>query len=386
MVATRIQYLEYAIRDVVLPAMELERQGHEILKLNIGDPIAYDFDTPDHIKEALYRAVKEGHNGYANSQGDAPVREAVARREKRIHGTDIDPDKVIITAGLSEAIMFIYGALVENVRHILAPVPSYPLYISFGRVYGEKSTVYYCNEEKDWQPDLDDLQKRINEKTQAIVVINPNNPTGAVYPKKTLKEIVNLAGQHNIPIIADEIYDQLVYTDFTSFGEICGEVPCVVMNGLSKNHLAPGWRGGYMCFLNADELMEACNKQARNRLCAPTPIQYAMAAALDGPDDHIEETKKKLLPRRNLMYKRLNEIEGISCVEPKGAFYAFPKLENVKDDKRWVLELLKEKHVLTVFGSGFGSPGHFRLVYLPPLEVIDEAMDRIEEFMKKYEN
>lgn len=387
MVSKRASTIEYAIRDIVVPATELEKQGHKILKLNIGDPNKYDFDTPQFIKDALADAVNGGQNWYSASQGTEEVRNAIAEREKKLKCVDVDPDRIIVTSGVSEGLLFLFGSLVEDGDEVLIPGPSYPPYISFVKFFGGRPVEYRTIEEEGWEIDLDDLERKITDRTKAMVVINPNNPTGACYSEHVLKKIVDIAAAHEIPIISDEIYDLMTYNEPTSLAKIAKGVPHVLLNGISKVYLAPGWRLGFMAFNKLDELYEACMRQARIRLCANAPIQHAYAKALLGPHEHIEETKKKLLERRDFAWKRVNEINGLSSAKPEGAFYMFPKIEQNRyaTDKEWVLELLKQKHVLTVNGSGFGKEygsGHFRIVYLPPIETLEEAFNRIEEFMK----
>jgi aspartate/methionine/tyrosine aminotransferase len=383
----RVQNLQYAIRDVVIPAQKLEATGVKVLHLNIGDPVKFDLRVPDFAVDAMARAVKEGKNFYANSAGAKEARQAVVEREKRINGLDFGEGQVLTTNGVSEAISFLCGALVDSGDEVLVPSPAYPLYLSFPPYFGGKAVQYSCDEQDEWNPDVQDLESKITDKTRAIAVINPNNPTGAVYSKKTLKQLVELAGQHDLVLISDEIYDEIIYPpygyDSLSSVAVREGVPVVQMNGLSKNFLATGWRAGYMVFHNCDELLQACSKQSRTRLCACTPSQYAMAECLNGPRDFLKEVMGKMDVRRKIVVNRCKEI-GLECVEPKGAFYAFPRIGEGVDDKKWVLDLLQEQHVLTVFGSGFGEAGkgHFRIVYLPPPDVLEKAFDGIAEFVK----
>ena len=392
-IASRALEIEYAIRDVVVVAKELEKKGMEIIYLNIGDPLKYDFDTPEHIKEALVKAIREGVNWYSQSEGIPELREAICEKEKKVNNVDLTPENVIVTTGISEAIMLLMGALLEPGDEILIPEPTYPPYIAYAKYFGGKPISYRNIEEERWQPDIDDLRKKINEKTKAIVLINPNNPCGSIYRKKTLKKIVDIAGEENIPVISDEIYDRIVFNgEFNSTASISGEVPIVGLNGFSKTYLMTGWRLGYMYFYDPEnkleDLKEAVLKECRIRICANTPVQKAAIEALRGPQDHIRIMVEKLRERRDYVYKRLNEIEGLSCVKPEGAFYAFPRIEEVNkwgDDKNFVIELLKSKGVLLVHGSGFGGKygfGHFRIVFLPPVEALEKAFEKIEEFMK----
>lgn len=384
--ARRISTLEYAIRDVVAPAKELEKKGYEILKLNIGDPVKYDFDAPEHAKEAYIRAIKEGKNYYADSEGVPEARAAVIEREERINGIKAQGQRVIITKGVGEVIEHVFGALIDNGDEALVPGPSYPLYVSLPRYFGGRSIEYKCDEENEWNPDTEDIKEKVSSKTKVISVINPNNPTGAVYSKETLKAIVDLAVDHDLVITSDEIYDEIVFQDYVPLTKLAVDAGAsiVQMNGMSKNFFATGWRIGYGVFYNSDELYNACAAEARNHLCAPTPAQFAMAEVLNGPRDFLEENKKKIMKRSEYCYKRCNEI-GLPCVKPKGAFYAFPRIgDGNVDDKQWVLDLLREKQVLTVFGSGFGKygKGHFRIVCLPPEDILEEAFNRIDDFIK----
>ncbi len=383
MVTKRVSGLKYAIRDVIAPAKEIEAEGHKVIKLNIGDPNRYDFDTPRHVKDAAYQAMLDGKNYYGDSQGDHPVIKSVAARDKRFNGSEADA--YLLTAGASEGVYFSFLSLIGPGDEALVPSPNYPQYMSVSQLSGGKAVEYLCDEDNMWAPDLDDMRSKITERTKLLVVINPNNPTGAVYSKGMLKQIIDLAGEHNLPIISDEIYDQLVFGEYTSLTSLVKDTPLITLNGISKNHIAPGWRIGYMAFRNCPDIQEACMAQGRVRLCVNEPAAWGFKAALDGPQDHVEETKKKLLRRRDYMMKRIAEIDGLSCVEPEAAFYAFPKIEGVSDDKQWVLDLLHKEHVLTVHGSGFGyaGRGHFRMVYLPPVDVLADAFDRIERFMAK---
>ncbi|MDK2869946.1 MAG: alanine-synthesizing transaminase [Pyrococcus sp.] len=384
--------VEYAIRDVVLPARELEKKGIKVIRLNIGDPVKFDFQPPEHMKEAYCKAIKEGHNYYGDSEGLPELRKAIVEREKRKNGVDITPDDVRVTAAVTEALQLIFGALLDPGDEILVPGPSYPPYTGLVKFYGGKPVEYRTIEEEDWQPDIDDIRKKITDRTKAIAVINPNNPTGALYDKKTLEEILNIAGEYEIPVISDEIYDLMTYEgEHISPGSLTKDVPVIVMNGLSKVYFATGWRLGYMYFVDPEnklsEVREAIDRLARIRLCPNTPAQFAAIAGLTGPMDYLKEYMKKLKERRDYIYKRLNEIPGISTTKPQGAFYIFPKIEEGpwKNDKEFVLDVLHNAHVLFVHGSGFGEygAGHFRAVFLPPIEILEEAMDRFEKFMKE---
>ena len=393
--ARRALEIEYAIRDVLIPAKELEKKGKKILYLNIGDPLKYDFDTPEHIKEAYYEAARAGKNWYGPSEGLLELREAICEKEKRYNDVDITPGDVIVTSGVSEAINFLMGSLLEPGDEILVPGPTYPPYTSYPKYYGAKPVPYRTIEEEGWRPDVDDMRAKITEHTKMIVLVNPNNPCGALYDPRTVKEVLDLAGEHGLPVASDEIYDRIVFEgEFRSTASLTEDVPVVGLNGFSKVYLMTGWRLGYVYFKDPEgllsELKEAMMRMARIRICINTPVQLAGVAALRGPQDHIDEMMRKLRERRDLAYKRLNEVEGIWTAKPDGAFYLFPRVEAVgsvwKDDKEFVLDLLKETGVLVVHGSGFCPQygrGHFRAVFLPPPEVLEEAFDKVEEFMKK---
>jgi len=386
--------VEYAIRDVVLPARELEKKGIKVIKLNIGDPVKYDFDAPEHAKTAYCEAIKEGHNYYSDSEGIKQLREAIAERENRKNNVGISADDVFVTAAVTEALQITIGALTDPGDEILVPGPTYPPYISFTKFMLANPIEYQTKENEGWIPDVDDMRKKITEKTKAIVIINPNNPTGAVYDEKTIKEIIDLAGEYGVPIISDEIYDLITYDKkHVSPSALSKDVPVIVFNGMSKVYFATGWRLGYMYLVDREgvleEVREAIGKLLRVRLCPSTPAQYAAIKALTGPMDYLERYLKKLRKRRDLIYKRLAEMDHISVQKPEGAFYIFPKVDIQKgpwkNDKEFVLDLLKEKHVLVVHGSGFGNAGkdHFRAVYLPEESVLEEAMNRLEEFLKE---
>jgi len=394
-VTERTRTIEYAIRDVIVYARQVAKTGKKIFYLNIGDPVAFDFDTPEHVKQALCKAVEEGANEYSPSEGLPELREAISRKEKLVNGVDVSADKILVTQGISEGIQMVMAALVDAGDEILLPGPTYPPYISYTKFFGGKPVTYETVEDEGWQPNIEDLRRKISKRTRAIAIINPNNPCGALYGEKIVNQIVDLAGENNLPLLSDEIYDQIVYEKkFASTARLAKDVPVIGLNGFSKAHLMTGWRLGYVYFHDQkdelQELKQCIEKETRIRLCANTPVQKAGAAALDGPQDHVREMVEKLRQRRDYVWKRLNEIDGISCAKPEGAFYVFPKIHAVghkwKTDIEFALELLKETGVLLVHGSGFDpvyGAGHIRGVFLPPLETLEQALDLIEGFMNR---
>ena len=394
-VTDRASNIEYAIRDVIAYTTELVKDGKKIYYLNIGDPAAFDFKTPQNVKDALCKAVQQDDNYYSPSEGRADLREAIVRKEKKVNNVDISADKVLITEGISEGIQMILGALVEKGDEILFPGPTYPPYISYTRFFDGTPVAYETIEEEGWHPNIDDLRSKITKKTRAIVIINPNNPTGSVYDRKMIKEILDIAGEHDLPVLSDEIYDQLTYEkEFVSAAYLSKDVPVIGLNGFSKVYQMTGLRLGYMYFKGEGKKLEALKegveKECRIRICANTPVQIAATEALNGPQDCVKDIVDRLKQRRDFAWKRLNEIEGISTTKPEGAFYIFPKIHDVgtrwKTDMNFVVELLKETGVLIVNGSGFDpvyGKGHARAVFLPPIAELDEAFNALEQFMKK---
>lgn len=391
----RVKSIEYAIRDVIGHTEQLVKDGRKIYYLNIGDPPAFDFHTPPHIKQALCKAIEEDNNHYSPSEGIPELREAIAKKEKRVNGINISPDDILVTDGVSEGIQMILAALIGKGDEILFPGPTYPPYISYTKFFDGTPVAYKTIEEDRWQPDIDDLRSKITEKTRVLAITNPNNPTGALYGKKIVKQMLDIAGEHNLLVVSDEIYDRLTYSeDYASTAYIAKDIPVVGLNGFSKVYQMTGWRLGYIYFKaesnELDELKQAVEKECRIRLCANTPVQKAGVAALNGPQDHVKDVVERLRQRRDYSWKRLNEIEGISCTKPEGAFYIFPKIHGVgsrwKNDMEFVLDLLRETGVLMVNGSGFDpvyGAGHARAVFLPPIEMLEQAFNELERFMKK---
>jgi alanine-synthesizing transaminase len=389
----RSMSISYAIREFLIPAKELENKGIEIIKLHIGDPNKYDFETPRHVRDALCQAVEECDNGYAESEGYMGLRKAIVDREKEKNKIDVDVGDVLITNGVTEAIQTLAAAMIGSGDEMLVPGPCYPTYPEFTSFFGGIPVSYKTDEGNNWQPDIDDVRKRITSRTKALVIINPNNPTGAVYTENTLKGLAEVAGEYGLLLISDEIYDLMTFEGtHHSPSTLAPDVPMVILNGFSKVDLLPGWRMGYAVFRDPKgelkEIKEGVMRQLRLRLSANYPCQVAMSKALKGPQAHHEETRRKLSKRAEYAYRRLNAIPGIATTKPQGAFYMFPRYESKrwKSDRDFILDVLNNAHVLLVPGSGFGEEygtGHFRSVFLPSVETLGKAFDAIEDFMSK---
>lgn len=389
--ARRTNNITYAVRDVLLIADEVAKSGKEMLYLNIGDPNIYDFAPPKHMIDATYEAMLKNKNGYAPSSGIASARDAIAKEAEKKGINNIQD--IFVTTGASEAIDICLTALVNDGENILTPTPGYPLYTAIQSKLEMYENPYYLNEENGWQPDIEDIKSKINDKTKAIVVINPNNPTGSNGDPETLRQLIDLALEHNLVIFADEIYDKLLMdgNEHTSIASLNSEVPIITFGGLSKNYMVPGFRIGWGVVSGNKNVLstylEAINKILRSRLSANHPEQYSIPVALEGNQEHLEIAMQKLTRRRDMTFDMLNAIDGISCVKPGGAFYAFPKLEINNSDNHFVAELIKETGVVVVPGTGFGQKpdtNHFRLVFLPPEDVLEKAYSKIGEFFKMY--
>ena len=387
--AQRLENVRYAIRDLACVADEVAKKGHKILPLNIGDPLNFDFQTPAHLIEAVYKAMKDGKNGYAPSPGIKEALDAIRAEAERKGITSVQD--VFVTSGVSETVDICLSALLNPGDNLLTPSPDYPLYSAVLAKLGIELNTYSLNEDDGWQPDLIDVHKRIGPRTRGIVLINPNNPTGAVCSRRMLEAIAELARRNNLIIFADEIYDKLILDDdpHIALASVAPDVPIVTFGGLSKNYLAPGWRIGWgMVSGDAAAVkpyVEGIGRLLRSRLCANHPEQYAIKAALEGPQDHLKEVARKLRARRDLTMKWCGSTPRVSCVSPKGAFYAFPRLDIPEGDDVFVKELLVQKYVLVVNGSGFGQKKgtkHFRIVFLPDEQTLTTAYAGIASFMK----
>jgi aspartate/methionine/tyrosine aminotransferase len=386
-VSKKVAGVEYAIRDIVSAAKKLENQGRKIEYLNIGDPVQYGFQPPENVKNAFIKAIQSGENYYAPSEGLPELKEAIARKEHN-KGLSVSGEDILVTNGISEGLDMVISSIVEEGDEVLLPGPYYPPYASYVRLHGGKPVEFAVDMNKS-TPDIDDIRSKITPNTVAICLISPNNPTGVVFNEKALKQLVDIANENNLYIICDEIYDKIVFDEkFVGIGKVAGDSPVILLNGFSKVHLMTGWRIGYIGFNNSsklEQIREILPKLARVRICSNLPVQHAAIESLKGPQDYITDFVSELKKRRDLVVKRLNSISGLSCSNPKGAFYAFPKIEHNRydSDKEYVMELLNKKGVLTVHGSGFGTQygsGHFRLVFLPSLQTLDSALDKIEEF------
>lgn len=386
--ARHIANVKYAIRNIAAEAARLEAQGMKILPCNIGDPLRFDFATPPHLVEAVAKAMRDGHNQYVPSAGLKEAREAVAASMRPA----VRPQDVFITAGVSEALDLVLTSLLEPGDEVLLPSPGYPLYNAIAARLQAKVLPYYLDEAMGWAIDAEAIAPLITPRTKAIVVCNPNNPTGAVCSKEQLEGVLAVARKHGLVVISDEIYDRLLFTGtHVPTATLADDVPLITLNGLSKAYLAPGWRVGWLA-INTPKLLTdvaaAVQRLADARLCGPGPFQYAVKPALEGPQTHVTETMTRLRARRDLMVKRLNAMPGVSVVEPQGAFYAMPSLTRdwAGGDEAFVLELVRETGVLFVHGEGFGQkPGtrHFRVVFLPPEDVLTAAFDRLETFLRQ---
>ena len=389
--AVRTKNITYAVRDIVVLANEVAKTGKEMLYLNIGDPNLFDFAPPRHMVEATYKAMLNNYNGYSPSSGIKQALDSIAKEADRKNIKNVQD--IFVTTGASEAIDICLTALVNEGENVLTPTPGYPLYTAIASKLQNMENPYYLNEENGWQPDLDDIRSKINDKTRAIIIINPNNPTGSNCSIDTMKDLIKIAKDNNLIIFADEIYDKLLFEGekHTSIASLDSEAPMITFGGLSKNYMVPGFRIGWG-IVSGDravlkDYIEAINKLLRARLSANHPEQYAIPTALDGDQSHLVTANQKLTSRRDMTVEMLNAIPGISCVKPEGAFYAFPRLHINTPDNIFVAELIRETGVVVVPGSGFGQvlgTNHFRVVFLPPEDVLMKAYNNIARFTEKF--
>ena len=387
----------YDIRGPVMDeAARMEAQGEKILKLNIGNPAYFGFRAPENIL-AMMENNLDSTEGYSDSKGLLRAREAIVRYCRKKNIPDVTVNDVYTGNGVSELITMSMQGLLDNGDEILVPAPDYPLWTASVTLAGGTAVHYICDEKSDWYPDIEDIERKITSKTKGIVVINPNNPTGMLYPKEVLERIVDVARRHELILFADEIYDRLVMDgkEHVALASLAPDLLTLCFNGLSKSHLIAGYRCGWMCLAGdkskAKGYIEGLQLLASMRLCSNVPAQSVIPTALDDANaaEEIILPGGRIYEQRECIWKRLNEIPGISAVKPDAAFYVFPKMDerfNIKDDEKFALDFLKEKKILITHGGGFHweTPDHFRVVYLPELDVLNESCDRMVEFFDNY--
>jgi len=382
----RSELVSYPIRDIVIEAKKLEKSGIKMTYLNIGDPIPFGFKPPAHITQAIKEALgNPDYTAYAPSPGDPELRETIAKTERAA-----SPEDVFVMNGLSEGIDFLFQAMIDRGETIILPSPTYPLYLTKERIGFGVETFYDCDD-TSWEPNLDSMRKAITPKTKAISIISPNNPTGAVYSRKTLTGIVDIAGEYGLPMISDDAYEHIVFDgEKVNLRDLHKDVPLISGNSISKNYIYPGARVGWLTFHGEgmERLKDATQRLCNQRLSVNWEMQRGAIAALEGGLGHIDGFNSTLRKRRDLLKKRIDSIEGLSISVPNGAFYAFIKIEDLKghpNDGSFVRALLREG-VVVVPGSGFTTtlpPTYFRIVLLPQEDVLNNALDKIEAFMKK---
>ena len=388
----RAANFHYAIRNVVHAAEALERQGRKVIYLNIGDPQTFGFKPPADVIEAVVRATREKFTGYSHSAGLREAREAVARYATAL-GTETSPDNILITSGASEGADLVLTALVNPGDEVLLPAPSYPIYPAILSKLDATTRYYHLNHETNWQPSPDEVSSLINERTRAIVLINPSNPTGAITRDETTKSLLEIAARHNLLVISDEVYRDLCFKQAPTSASVLAAdsgAPVVVLESLSKTHMLAGWRVGWMRFTQSAQtrdLIGAVTRLAGGRLCSPTLSQYAIQPALEGDRQSITKFIEELKRRRDLATKRVAEIDGLSCSLPEAAFYLMIHVDDMGDrtDEQFVLDLLEASNVLVVHGSGFGcdpKAGYFRMVYLADEQLLTTAFDGIERSLR----
>mgnify|MGYP002603545315 FL=1 len=396
--SSKLDNVLYDVRGpVVDEAARLEREGQHILKLNIGNPAPFGFRTPDEVIADMRMQLPECE-GYSDSRGLFSARKAIMQYAQIKHIPNVDMDSIYTGNGVSELIQMCMQALLDTGDEILIPSPDYPLWTACATLAGGTPVHYLCDEQADWYPDIADMESKITPRTKALVIINPNNPTGAVYPREVLEEIVEVARKHQLMIFSDEIYDRLVMDDeeHISIASLAPDLFCVTFSGLSKSHMIAGYRVGWMIMSGekrcARDFMLGINMLSNMRLCSNVPAQSIVQTALGGH----QSVKDYVVPggriyeQREFVYNALKDIEGISVVKPKAAFYIFPKIDvkkfNITDDEQFALDLLHQKKILITRGQGFNwhKPDHFRIVYLPRIEVLAEAMDSLQDFFAHY--
>ncbi|MCK8679072.1 pyridoxal phosphate-dependent aminotransferase [Streptomyces lichenis] len=396
--SSKLNEVCYEIRGPVIEhANALEEAGHSVLRLNTGNPALFGFEAPEEIVQDMIRMLPRAH-GYTDSRGVLSARRAVAQRYQTMGLPEVDVDDVFLGNGVSELISMAVQALLEDGDEVLIPAPDFPLWTAATTLAGGRPVHYVCDESADWNPDLDDLAARITDRTRAVVIINPNNPTGAVYPREVVEGILDLARRHQLMVFADEIYDQILYDGAVhhTAAALAPDLVVLTFSGLSKTYRVAGFRSGWLVVSgprqHARDYLEGLTMLASMRLCANAPAQYAIQAALGGRQSIHELTAPggRLYEQRELAWRRLNEIPGISCVKPKGALYAFPRLDPevypIHDDEKFVLDLLLREKIQVVQGTGFNwpRPDHFRILTLPHVDDLDAAIGRIGRFLAGY--
>jgi len=396
--SSKLDNVLYDIRGAALvTAMKMESEGYRILKLNTGNPAPFGFNAPEEVVRDMIVNLNNAQ-GYSDSKGIFAARKAIMQysQEKGVRGVDIDD--IWVGNGVSELITLSLQALLNNGDELLIPAPDYPLWTAATNLSGGKAVHYRCDEASDWAPDLKDMESKITDKTKGIVVINPNNPTGAIYPKPVLEAIVDLARKHDLIVFSDEIYDKIVYDGDVhhSMASLADDVLFMTFNGLSKAYRAAGFRSGWMYLSgpkkSAASYREGLDMLSNMRMCANVPAQYAIQTSLGGYQSIYDLTKPggRLYEQRTFCWERVNQIPGVSCVKPRAALYCFPKLDlkkfHIRDDQKFIYDFLVAKRVLLVQGRGFNwpEPDHFRIVFLPNLEDLKAALDGLEEFLAEY--
>ena len=394
----KLENVCYDIRGPVLDeATRLEEEGYNIYKLNIGNTAPFGFNAPDEIIHDVMYNLKNAQ-GYCESKGIFPARKAVMQYYQKKGIMDVEIDDIYIGNGVSELITMAMQGLLDDGDEVLIPMPDYPLWTASVNLAGGKAVHYICDEQSKWYPDLDDIRAKVNDKTKAIVIINPNNPTGANYPEEILEGIIEIAKENELIIYSDEIYEKITYNgaEHTSIAAMTEDVLVVTFSGLSKSHRVPGFRAGWMMLsgqkYHAESYIEGLNMLSSMRLCSNVPSQYAIQTSLGGYQsiDDLVLPGGRLKDQRDLAYKLLTDIPGISCVKPEAGLYLFPKIDterfNITNDERFILDFLTQEKVLLVQGSGFNwpEPNHFRLVFLPPEEDLKIAIGRLEKFLSTY--
>ena len=386
--AARLQQFTYAIRNIVAEAQKVEAAGKRVRYLNIGDPVAFGFNTPPHLVAAVERAMRDGHNTYGPSAGIPAAREAVAVEYTR-NGFPVTADRVFITAGTSEGIELTLGAAINSSDEVLVPMPTYPLYTAVLAKLEAKTKFYRLDPSNGWMPDLDHLERLVTSATRALVIIDPNNPTGAVYPRDVRRALLNFADRHGLLILADEVYGDLGFDGpVEPLGILDPDATIISYSSLSKAYLAPGWRTGWMAIGRSprlDDVAAGVRKLADGRICSVLPMQHAIAPALEGDKSHQAAFRDALKARADLTVSRLCEMPGVTCVAPTAAFYAMPRvaMPEGRTDEEYVKALLHATGVLSVYGSGFGLPadqGFLRIVFLAPLNELREIYDLMADF------